>query len=90
MEMLRPHLLQAYRIAQATEQIHERERAEREDVAAAVDGGLCQIDAAGKIEWMTAKVEPLLARYFPAPHPRPDRLPSELRALLHTALGAGA
>ena len=86
LELLRPHLLQAYLIAQAAAQIHERERAEREDVAAAVDGGLCQIDATGKIEWMTAKVGPLLARYFPASHGRPDHLPPELRALLRAAL----
>ncbi len=89
LELLRPHLLQAYRIAQAHHRMHEREQAVREDAAAAVDGGLCQIDAAGRMEWATAKVDGLLARYFSSWQTRSTRLPPEMLTLLRPVLAAG-
>ena len=89
LELLRPHLLQAYRLAQEHHHLHERERTGREGVAAAVGGGWCQIDAAGRLEWATAGVERLLVRYFASWRAGSNRLPSEVLTLLRPALAAG-
>ena len=75
LDLLRPHLRQAYLVAQA----HRRMR---EDVAVAVSGGLCEVDAQGGLGWTTALVERLLAHYFPGWKPGSKRLPSALWALL--------
>ncbi len=88
LELLRPHLLQAYRLAQAHHRVLAREQAVREDAAAAA-GGLCQIDAAGRLEWTTAQVEGLLARYFVPWTISSNHLPSEVLTLLRPALAAG-
>ena len=86
MELLRPHLLRAHALAQAHEQMREREHAVCETAATAAGGGLCQAGADGGLEWMTAAVGPVLARYFPGWHAGLKLLPAGLVTRLRAAL----
>ena len=80
LDLLRPHLLQANTHAHAGKRLnaaHARERARLADLSGA---GLAELDAAGRVVWLTPRAETLLAEFFPAPAraPRSWRLPGEL------------
>ena len=82
LEHLRPHLLQAYVTAQSSARTLGAALDERECSAALAGGAMCQIDARGKIKWMTSGVERLMERFFSTEVRKTDHLPgSLLRAL---------
>ena len=85
LECLRPHLLAAYLHAVDRERMWREFNQERESLAAAVGGGLCQVDEAGRILWATRHAEPLLSRYFPSDPATFTRLPRALISLLQIA-----
>ncbi len=79
LELLRTHLRQAYAIAQTHRQV-------REDAAASLCGGVCQVDAEGIVHWATDEAERLLARYFPVGKTGAKGLPPPLLAMVRAAL----
>jgi DNA-binding CsgD family transcriptional regulator len=87
MEYLRPHLLQAYITAQIWTRAPAKIQGERECASSVAGGELCQINKNGKIEWMTAGVESILARFFDQEPRHRDRLPlalvERLRQVIH-------
>jgi DNA-binding CsgD family transcriptional regulator len=86
LDLLRPHLLQAYGAARAAQRV--RDERERENLGDASGAGLCEVDATGRLLWITRRAEALLAVFFPpqGQHPCFGRLPASLWDRLRASL----
>jgi DNA-binding CsgD family transcriptional regulator len=91
MELLRPHLVQAYQNAEAATELR-RGLALLDHAADGAGRGLVILNPAGRIRYASRLAEQWLGRYFPGRRPGPDRLPPAVRdwvAAQEAALGAG-
>ncbi len=88
LDLLRPHLLQANAHAHA-DQIARTERArELTHLGDALEVGLGEVDAAGRILWITPRAQGLLSTFFPGPArwPVPRQLPTAVERQLAPTL----
>ncbi len=84
LDLLRPHLLQANAQAHADKQMRsarERERAQMGNLSGA---GLGELDAVGRVLWLTPRAESLLGEFFPRQtlQPAVRRLPAGMEKQL--------
>lgn len=78
LNLLRPHLNQAYRNAEAVTRL-EDEVARVKGAVEALDRGLAVLDGEGRSVWMTRRAQQLLARYVGPPGRHDGALPESLR-----------
>lgn len=68
LDLLRPHLLQARAKALAHQNLQSKKAQERADLGEAFGIGLGEVDAEGKLLWLTPRAEALLSEFFPGKH----------------------
>jgi DNA-binding CsgD family transcriptional regulator len=79
MELLRPHLVQAYRTAEAMSELRGGLTLLDRDVDGLGGRGLVILSANGRIRFATRHAEQWLGLYFPGRRRNPDRLPRAVR-----------
>jgi DNA-binding CsgD family transcriptional regulator len=80
LDMLRPHIAQARRNAEAATEMRKYLTSTRQAVEE-LDRGVVVLDPSGKIQWRTERARRLVGEYF-GPSEDTDRLPRELRRWL--------
>jgi DNA-binding CsgD family transcriptional regulator len=83
LDVLRPHLVQAYRNAEAVSELR-RERALAEDAVRAAGAEIVSIDAGGRIRSASALARARLAAYFGGGRRDADRVPAGLDEWIRT------
>jgi DNA-binding CsgD family transcriptional regulator len=85
LDLLRPHLLQAYAADRAAECVRAERDRERESLGSLFAAGLCEVDGTGRLLWITRRAEALLADFFP-PQDRHEAIAGRLPAGLWNPL----
>lgn len=67
LDLLRPHLLLANTHADTDKRVQAEREQERARLGGLSGAGLAEIDAAGRVLWLTPRAETLLGEFFPSP-----------------------
>ncbi len=92
LDLLRPHLLQANTHAYADKRTQTERERERTQLGELSGAGLGELDAAGRVVWLTPRAEVLLGEFFPRqvlPPATVRRLPAGLEKRLAPAWQEG-